>query len=77
MREIDGRGTVTSKTKEIILRALQKERGDDPERAERSFGDTDLTVQHGQSGKTRQQILDEYRKNRKEIDIAMAEVRAL
>ena len=67
---------MTRKTKEIILRALQKERGDDLERAEREFKGVDLSEEHGH-GKTRQQILDEYRKNRKEIDIAMAEVRAL
>jgi len=48
---------------EIALKALQSYMGDDAQRARAAFrGLTtkQMAEQHGQSGKTRQQILDEY-----------------
>lgn len=43
-----------------IKNALKISKGDDLERAERSFKGTDLTEQHGQSGQTRGEILEGY-----------------
>ncbi len=60
--------------KEVILYALKNSRGDDLERAETAFKDLspqELDEQYGQSGKTCQQILDDYRDHRKEIDNAI------
>jgi hypothetical protein len=60
--------------KEIILDALNRYQGDDLERAEMAFrhlSDKDLDLQHGESGKTRRQILEGYRAERLEIKNAI------
>ena len=49
---------------EYIKTALSISKGDNLERAQRSFKGLDLTKQHGQSGKTRGEILDEYKTHR-------------
>ena len=51
--------------KQRAIQAVSNMRGDDLYRAQHTFrglSPDDLKEQHGQSGKTRQQILDEYQK---------------
>ena len=43
---------------------IAKAKGDDLERAELFFKGADLDRQHGDSGKTRRQVLQEYRNER-------------
>jgi hypothetical protein len=70
---------MTKETKLLVLDGLSRLRGDDYERASRAFhGLTpeQMQEQHGQSGNTRQEILDSYRTHREAVDKAIAEVKA-
>jgi hypothetical protein len=54
--------------KEYVLRVMRDAQGDDLERATLSFrglSNKQMQEQHGQSGLTRQQVLDEYREQRR------------
>jgi len=71
---------MTKATKDLVLQGLSRLRGDDYERAShafRAFTPTQMQEQHGQSGKTRQQILDDYRNYAKAVEAAIAEVKSL
>ncbi|HEX4841342.1 MAG TPA: hypothetical protein VFV60_04180 [bacterium] len=68
---------MTAQTKQIILSALQQYRGDNYERAQSAFSGltpTQMQEQHGQSGQTRQEILDGYRTHVKAVQQAIDEV---
>jgi len=73
-------GRVTSKTKLLILTALQQYRGDDYERAKREFrGCTpaQMRATWNGNGQTRQEVLDGYRDHAFAIDAAIEEVKSL
>lgn len=56
-----------------IKRAMDNAKGDDLFRAEHTFKylpETEMQKEYGNSGKTRQQILDEYRQDRAEWQAA-------
>ena len=60
--------------KQVILDALHRYGGDDLERAEMAFrhlSKEQLNQEHGQSGKTCQEILDGYKKHRSEVKNAI------
>ncbi len=46
--------------KEFIIDCIEEARGDDLIRAERSFSGLDMSKKHGESGQTRQSVLDGY-----------------
>ncbi len=59
--------------KEKLLHIVQNARGDDLERAEHDFAKysfDQLQEQHGQSGRTRQEVLDDYQRERREWQAA-------
>jgi hypothetical protein len=59
--------------KQTLLAALSQYRGDDYERAKRAFAGMtpqQMQKQYGQSGRTCQQILDEYREHAENIEKA-------
>lgn len=61
--------------KQTIIDALNNHRGDDLERARLSFGKMsaeELEKQHGQSGKTRGEILRGYEEHAAECDAALS-----
>ncbi len=61
--------------KNFVKRAMQNARGDDLERAERAFrglSAKEMAEQHGQSGRTRQEVLDGYTAHRTAWNNAMA-----
>lgn len=69
---------MTEETKKLVLEGLQRLRGDDYERASAAFRNctpTQMAEQYGQSGRTRQEILDGYRNHVKRIEVATAEIR--
>jgi hypothetical protein len=71
---------VTAETKRIVLAALDRIRGDDYLRAMAAFRGltpAEMQQQHGASGRTRQQILDDYVAHAAAIDKAVFEVRSL
>ena len=71
---------MTAKTKAIVLTALHRYRGDDYERASRAFSrytPTEMLQQHGESGRTRQEWLNEYRTHARDVQVAIREVEAL
>ena len=64
---------------ELAIRALENMKGDDLYRAKRAFSGytpKEMQEQHGQSGQTRQQILDEYEAQNRKVDEAIAWVKA-
>ena len=64
---------------DLAIRALQNMKGDDLCRAKRAFSgytQREMQEQHGQGGKTRQQILDEYEAHNRRVDEAIAWVKA-
>ena len=64
---------------ELALRALSNFRGDDTARARHAFSrftPKEMQEQHGQSGKTRAQILAEYEAHDAKVDAAIAWVKA-
>ena len=66
--------------KSLILEALHQYAGDNLERAECAWGglnQEEMQMQHGQSGRTRQETIDGYRSHRKEVDEAIAVVGGL
>lgn len=71
---------MTKETKRMVLDGLSRLRGDDYERAERAFRQftpTEMADMHGESGQTRQQILNGYRDHVKAVEAAVTEVKAL
>lgn len=70
---------MNEKHKELALRGLGCLRGDDLERARHAFhgmGSMQMQEQHGQSGKTRAEILARYEKFAAEVDAAVQWVKA-
>jgi hypothetical protein len=68
---------MTPKAKETLLRLIGNARGDDLQRARlafRSLSPAQMQEQHGQSGQTRQQILDSYETHNREMDELAKEV---
>lgn len=64
--------------RDYILRNLNN--GDDLERAEMAFSGfstTEMTEEFGHSGRTRQQILDEYRDSRAKHNAAVAWLKSM
>ncbi len=60
--------------KEIILSALYSACGDDLERAQAAWGhlsDAELDREHGQSGKTKRELLRSWQEHRREVDDAI------
>lgn len=60
--------------KETVRRALLNNRGDDLNRARAAFRGLDsdqLDQQHGESGKTRREILSAYERHEAEVDRAL------
>jgi len=71
---------MTSETKKLVLQGLSTLRGDNLERAEMAFRGlsvAQMQEQHGQSGETRQAILDGYREHVEAVEAAIEEVTAL
>lgn len=65
--------------KELAIQALQNMKGDDTYRARAAFRGMNaeqMKQQHGQSGKTRAQILAEYEAHDAKVDAAIAWVRS-
>lgn len=65
--------------KDLAIRALQNMKGDDSARARaafRNFNSTQMNEPHGQSGKTRAQILSEYEEYDNKVDAAIKWVSA-
>lgn len=63
---------------QLTIRALENMKGDDLHRARRAFQgmtQSQMQEQHGQSGKTRAQILAGYEAHEDEINAAIAWVR--
>ena len=61
--------------KQKLLQIVRSARGDDLERAKIAFhgmSDALLDQQHGQSGKTRREVLREYETERAEYEAALA-----
>jgi hypothetical protein len=66
--------------REFVLGVLLATRGDDLERATaafRGFSPFMMRQRHGESDKTRQEVLDEYRERRERYDAAIEWVRTL
>lgn len=66
--------------KELILAALRQYMGDDIYRARHAFKGctpSEMNSQYGVSGKTRQQILDDYEEHNARVEAAIAYVKAL
>jgi len=64
---------------QLATQALTNLRGDDTARARRAFSQftpKEMQEQHGQSGKTRAQILSEYEAYDAKVDAAIAWVKA-
>lgn len=62
-------------SKQITISALKQYKGDDLYRATRAFAGyskNQMQEQHGQSGQTRQEILDGYQKHADACDVALA-----
>lgn len=71
---------LSKQTKKLVLQGLQYLRGDNLERAKMAFrglNPQQMQEQHGESGKTRQQLLDEYQRHEDEVTTAIWEVRGL
>lgn len=68
---------MTPETKQLALEGLRRLRGDDYERAQSAFRNltpTEMQLQHGESGHTREEILTGYRDHVKRVEKAIAEV---
>ncbi len=46
--------------KKFIIDCIEQARGDDLQRAKLSFEGLDMSLEHGQSGRSRQSVLDGY-----------------
>lgn len=71
---------MTKTTKRLVLAGLQLLRGDDYERALvafRSLSADQMQEPYGQSGQTRQEILDGYRSHVQAVEAAIDEVTRL
>jgi len=63
----------------LAVRALESARGDDSARARaafRGYSTEQMKQQHGQSGKTRSEILQQYEDSDAEVNAAIAWVKA-
>ena len=70
---------MTQKTRELALRGLECLRGDDLYRAKAAFkglSAKEMGMPHGQSGRTRQAVLDGYQSRDDEFAAAIAEISA-
>ena len=70
----------TDAKRAIAITAVIRERGDDCQRAEMMFAGLSkeqMEQQHGASGKTRRQILEEYRMRKEEFDEVIAWLRGI
>lgn len=66
---------MSTEHKELAIRALQGLKGDDTYRARRAFqgmSAADMSQEHGQSGRTRAEILAEYESYDAKVDAAIA-----
>lgn len=66
--------------KQITLQALETYRGDDHQRAMhhfRHFTEKQMNELHGESGQTRQQILDKYKEHQDKVDLAITWIKSL
>lgn len=64
----------------FVLNAMDCRKGDDLERAKAAFrgrSEAEMQGQYGQSGQTRQQILDGYQRDRDEWEESMAWIKEL
>ena len=64
---------------DLAIRALQDMKGDDLYRAKRAFSGytpKEMQEQHGQSGQSRQEILDGYAAQNRKVDEAIEWVKA-
>ena len=71
---------MTAESRKVIENALEVYRGDDYERAShafRNFSPTEMQKLYGESGCTRQQIVDSYRNRVTVIDKARQELEGL
>ena len=62
-------------TKEFAIKCIENARGDDLYRAQMSFNglsEESMKKQHGQSGRTRQQVLDGYLDHNDQCEAAIA-----
>lgn len=69
-----------NETKELILRALSSYLGDDLYRAKNAFRNCspkEMNEQYGHSGRTRQEILNEYQKHHDNVQEAIALVKSI
>lgn len=60
--------------KDLILDALDQYKGDDLARAELAFkgmSEEEMNLPHGQSGRTRKEILDEYKEHNAKVNAAI------
>lgn len=65
--------------KEIVLSALNSYKGDDVYRARaafKGFSIIQMGAQHGESGKSRQEILDEYESHAAEVNYVIDFIKA-
>ena len=63
-----------SSVKDTIIRALENSRGDNAYSAEQVFrglSSAEMQQEYGNSGQTRQQILDGYRAHEQDVDAAL------
>lgn len=66
--------------KEMAIRALQGQKGDDTYRARKAFSglsEEEMNKEHGFSGKTRKEFLEEYTQSDAKIDKAIEWLRSL
>jgi len=69
---------MTPETKKVILSALSQHLGDNHVRARMAFSHytpDEMQRQHGQSGETRQAILDGYEEHARAVNAAIEEVK--
>ncbi len=66
--------------KQLAIKALEQMKGDDLYRAQSAFAgmtDKELDAQYGESGKTRRQIIAEYKEHDTAVDAAIRWVKSL
>lgn len=71
---------MTEQTKNFIIRCVEDKRGDDYVRAKLDFKNytpKQMKEQHGQSGRTRQEILDNYKQFNDKIDESIREIKEI
>ena len=71
---------MTTQTRQIIQRALEQHRSDDSVRARAAFAGctpSQMQEEYGQSGRTRQQLLDGYVEHERAVNAALTEMAQL